>query len=90
MVDDKDIDHVMDLLPKNAVYYFTQATTNRAIPCETVKTDGEKHGLYGECYATVSDAYIKAQSDSAPDDFIFIGGSSYIVADLLTYLENNK
>jgi dihydrofolate synthase / folylpolyglutamate synthase len=90
MVDDKDINHVMDLLPQNAVYYFTQATTHRAIPCERVMTEGEKHNLHGQCYATVSNAYNQAKSEATPDDFIFVGGSSYIVADLLTYLKNNK
>ncbi len=90
MVDDKDIRHVMDLLPKNAVYYFTQATTHRAIPCESVKAEGEKHGLYGRSYATVNEAYSKALNEAAPDDFIFVGGSSYIVADLLTYIKNSK
>ena len=87
MVDDKDINHVMDLLPKNAVYYFTQATTHRAIPCERVKEEGERHGLHGQCFATVGEAYSKAKSDAALDDFIFIGGSSYVVADLLTFIE---
>ncbi len=90
MVDDKDINHVMDLLPKTAVYYFTQATTHRAIPCERVMAEGERHGLHGQCFPTVSEAYDKAKSDAATDDFIFIGGSSYIVADLLTYFGNNK
>lgn len=87
MVDDKDINHVMDLLPKNAVYYFTQATTHRAIPCERVKEEGERHGLHGQSFATVGEAYSKAKSDAALDDFIFIGGSSYVVADLLTFIE---
>ena len=52
--------------------------------------EGEQHGLHGESYATVSEAYAKALNDAAPDDFIFVGGSSYIVADLLTYIKNGK
>lgn len=86
MVDDKDIDHVMDLLPKDAVYYFTRATTKRAIPEETTKNKGEAHGLHGTCYPTVEQAYEQARHDAAEGDFIFIGGSSYVVADLLTAL----
>ncbi len=83
MVDDKDIDTVCGLLPKNAEYYFTQATTHRAIPSERVKQEGEKHGLTGRAYPTVKAAYAAALADSAPDDFIFVGGSSYVVADFL-------
>lgn len=90
MVDDKDIDHVMDMLPKEAVYYFTRATTHRAIPSETVQRKGMEHGLAGRCYATVSDAFDAAMAESGCEDFIFIGGSSYVVADLLTYISREK
>ena len=86
MVDDKDIQHVMEMLPQNAVYYFTRATTKRAIQEERVKQEGGKHGLYGTCFHTVAQAYDQAIHDASPNDFIFIGGSSYIVADLLTFL----
>ena len=86
MVDDKDICHVMKLLPKNAVYYFTQAATKRAISCTRVMELGLEHNLHGESFNNVAEAYNKAINDSAPNDFVFIGGSSYIVADLLTYI----
>lgn len=84
MVDDKDIDRVCELLPKNAIYYFTQASTHRAIPVEKVKEDGEKHQLRGNSYPTVAAAYTAALKDADKDDFIFVGGSSYVVADFLT------
>lgn len=83
MVDDKDIDTVCAMLPENATYYFTQATTHRAIPAEKVKAEGEKHGLKGEAFHSVNEAYDKAIADADADDFIFVGGSSYIVADFL-------
>ena len=83
MVDDKDIDTVMDMLPKNAEYYFTRASSKRAIPEEKVRTTGEAKGLHGKAYPTVKEAYEAAMGDSSPDDFIFVGGSSYVVADLL-------
>ena len=86
MVDDKDINHVMELLPKNAVYYFTQATTHRAIPSEDVMRMGMSHGLSGRCYKSVGAAYDAAMKDAKENDFVFVGGSSYIVADLLTCL----
>ncbi|MGI6232399.1 MAG: bifunctional folylpolyglutamate synthase/dihydrofolate synthase [Prevotella sp.] len=83
MVDDKDINHVMTLLPKNAKYYWTQATSKRAIPKEKVAKLGTEHGLSGESYSSVVEAYHAAIDHASPEDFIFVGGSSYIVADLL-------
>ncbi len=87
MVDDKDLCHVMDMLPQNATYYFTKATTKRAIPESKILCEGTAHGLHGESYPTVADAYQAAINDAAPNDFIFVGGSSYVVADLLTFLK---
>lgn len=86
MVDDKDIDTVCKLLPKDAIYYFTQATTHRAIPAEKVKEEGCLHGLHGQTFSSVKDAYEKALEDADESDFIFVGGSSYIVADFLTWI----
>lgn len=89
MVDDKDIDHVMELLPKNAIYYFTKAETHRAIPEDKVMELGMQHGLKGTTYKNVEAAYEKAFNDADAEDFIFVGGSSYIVADLLTSLNKS-
>lgn len=86
MVDDKDIDRVMTMLPKDATYYFTQASTHRAIPATRVREIALQHGLDGHIYNNVIEAYRAALSDATADDFIFVGGSSYIVADLLTDL----
>ena len=83
MVDDKDIDTVMQMLPRNAVYYFTQAQTKRAIPAADVQAKGLKHGLRGKAFTHVGKAYQQALADASPADFIFVGGSSYVVADLL-------
>lgn len=86
MVDDKDINSVMFLLPKNAIYYWTQAETKRSIKAERVAEIAIKHDLRGEMFDNVEVAYTKALQDSNKDDFVFVGGSSYIVADLLTFL----
>lgn len=86
MVDDKDINSVMFLLPKNAIYYWTQAESKRAIKAERVAEIANKHDLRGEIFDNVEVAYTKALQDSNKDDFVFVGGSSYIVADLLTFL----
>ena len=87
MVDDKDIDTVLAMLPKHACYYFTQASTHRAIPVERVAELARQHQLDGNTYPTVAQAYQTAVADAHPDDFIFVGGSSYIVADLLTDID---
>lgn len=84
MVDDKDISSVMTLLPKDAVYYWAQATSRRAIPSSKVKDLGYQHQLQGNDCGSVANAYRQAMTDAAEDDFIFVGGSSYIVADFLS------
>lgn len=86
MVDDKDMDHVMALLPQDAVYYWTQPSTQRAFPVEKVAECGSEHGLKGYIYPSVIEAYHAALAGSTTEDFIFVGGSSYVVADLLAAL----
>ena len=88
MVDDKDIDTVMNMLPTNATYYFTQAQTKRAIPANIVEEKGKEHHLKGYVFPQVADAYKAALHHANEDDFIFVGGSSYIVADFLTLYDN--
>ena len=86
MVDDKDIRNVLSMLPKNAVYYFTQANNHRAIPAQQVGELAKEYRLPGNTYPTVAQAYEEAKSSASEKDFIFIGGSSYIVADLLCHI----
>lgn len=84
MVDDKDINSVLGLLPRDAVFYFTQAETHRAIPVQRLQALANEKGLTGKAFLSVAEAYDAAINESAKDDFIFIGGSSYVVADYLT------
>lgn len=88
MVNDKDINGVLSMLPKNATYYFTQASVKRAMPCEDIKSLAGSHKLYGNAYPTVSEAYEAAQQECGKNDFVYVGGSSFVVADLLTYLKS--
>lgn len=83
MVNDKDIRGVLGLLPQEATYYFTKASVKRALPEEELKKTAGEFGLHGEAYPTVAEAVRAAQEKSLPKDFIFVGGSSFIVADLL-------
>lgn len=84
MVDDKDMDAVMAMLPKNATYYWTQAETKRAVSSTAIMAKGKEYGLNGTPYPDVISAYRAALTDAASTDFVFVGGSSYVVADLLT------
>lgn len=90
MVDDKDINSVMSLLPKDSEYYFTQASCKRALNSLTVASIAESHGITGKSYNNVGEAYLQARKEADKDDFIFIGGSSYIVADLLAFIAFNS
>lgn len=84
MVNDKDIRGVLALLPQEASYYFTRASVKRALPAEDLASLAAEAGLQGQCYPDVPSAIRAAQEKSLPEDFIFVGGSTFIVADLLT------
>lgn len=86
MVSDKDVRGSLSLFPKEATYYFTQASVKRAMPATEISQIGTEFGLKGGTYPTVAEAYQAALHDALPNDFIFVGGSSFIVADLLTFL----
>ncbi|MGL4520879.1 MAG: bifunctional folylpolyglutamate synthase/dihydrofolate synthase [Phocaeicola sp.] len=85
MVSDKDIESVLQIMPKEATYYFTQADIPRALPAQELQQLAQKHELHGNTYPNVPAAYLAAKELAQTDDFIFIGGSSFIVADLLKF-----
>lgn len=85
MVNDKDVDEVLSLLPRDATFYFTRPSTKRAIPESMIRDKANAQGLDGKCHPTVCDAFMAAKEAATKDDLIFIGGSSYIVADFLTH-----
>lgn len=90
MVNDKDINGVISLLPQNAIYYFTQASVKRALPAEKVKEIANNHGLKGEAYSSVEKALTIAKNNAKENDLIFIGGSTFIVADLIVLYKSHK
>jgi dihydrofolate synthase/folylpolyglutamate synthase len=83
MVSDKDVETVFDMLPKDAVYYFTQANNKRAISHKVLAANAVGYGLSGNSYPSVREAYNAALNVAEEDDFIFVGGSSYVVGDFL-------
>ena len=88
MVDDKDVTHVLQLLSqqlKNGVkYYWTQPSTKRAIPVEKLRDFALEYDLHGNVHYSVKEAYKAAIENAKNNDFVFVGGSSYVVADLLS------
>jgi len=91
MVSDKDVEAVLNMLPReNTEYYFTQASVRRAMPAEEVCRRAEVHGLHGTAYDDVASAYLAAQANAADEDIIYIGGSTFVVADLLTFLASRN
>ena len=90
MVADKDIDAVLAMMPKDARYYFTQASIKRALPAGDMQTKASQFGLQGGAYASVGDALSAARAEASADDFIFVGGSCFIVADLLSAIAQEQ
>lgn len=97
MAGDKDVRASLSLLPKEATYYFTQASVRRAMKAEDIALIGKGLGLKSKTdttgkpiqYPTVGEAYRAALADAGKDDLIFVGGSSFVVADLLCLIHKN-
>ena len=87
MVSDKDIRSVLSMMPHEARYYFTQASVHRAMPAEDIAALGREARLEGSVYPTVTEAFAAARTNAKSNDVIFIGGSTFVVAD---FLKNNK
>lgn len=85
MANDKDADAMLALLPRDAIYYFTRAAIDRALDETELAKKASMHGLQGLTYPTVARALEAARKNADKDDLIFIGGSSFIVADALPY-----
>ncbi len=82
-VNDKSIDDILQILPRNAVYYFTQANIPRAMPAKEVFELASKYYLKGHYFELSKQAFEQAKMDAMPNDIIFIGGSTFVVAELI-------
>ena len=89
-VSDKDISHILNRMPKRATYYFAQPSVARALPRSKLAETAQQFGLHGNTYPSVADAYDAAKADALADDMIYIGGSTFIVADLLSLLKQRN
>ncbi len=83
VVNDKDLDEVLPLFPKNAIYYFCKPNIPRGLEAAILAQKATPFGLNGKIYNSVSAAYEKAKQNAQPTDFIYVGGSTFVVAEIL-------
>ncbi|WP_448699948.1 bifunctional folylpolyglutamate synthase/dihydrofolate synthase [Mucilaginibacter sp. AW1-3] len=83
MVNDKDHSKVLDMLPKDAIYYFCKPDIPRGLEAESLKQKAENFGLHGEVYANVPAAFAAAKQAAEPNDLVFVGGSTFVVAEVV-------
>ena len=90
MVSDKDVDAVLSMMPKDAKYYFTQASVQRAMPAEELAKRAQiMFNVQCSMFNDVPSAYLAAKQNATAKDIIYIGGSTFVLADLLSYLGYN-
>lgn len=83
MVQDKDLNKVLPLLPKEATYYFCKANIPRGLNAQALQQAAQQHQLEGTTYASVKEAFEQAQQQAQAADCIFVGGSIFVVAEVL-------
>lgn len=89
-VSDKDVNAILDLMPHNAEYIFTQASVPRAMDSRKLSDIANSHGITGQVTSNVTEAIKTAITLANEKDFIFIGGSTFVVADALSYFDSSK
>jgi dihydrofolate synthase/folylpolyglutamate synthase len=83
MVNDKDLKSVLPLFPKKAIYYFCKPNLGRGLETSVLKEESAAFGLVGEVFTSVSQAYKSAKENAAFNDCIYVGGSTFVVAEIL-------
>ena len=83
VVDDKNLDTILPLFPKNATYYFCKPNVVRGLDEEELKQKASQYSLVGQTYSSVNEAYKKSLIITSKKDLIFIGGSTFVVAEVL-------
>ena len=83
MVKDKDVSQMLALFPPHAVYYFAKANIPRGMEADDLKSQAALFGLLGKSYRSVRYALAAAKRKAQKDDLIFIGGSTFVVAEIL-------
>ncbi|MGL5111071.1 MAG: glutamate ligase domain-containing protein, partial [Flavobacterium sp.] len=83
VVNDKDLAEVLPLFPKNAIYYFCKPNIPRGLEATILQTESRHFNLNGKVYSSVSEAYTTALKNATPTDFVYVGGSTFVVAEIL-------
>jgi len=83
VVNDKDLDEILPLFPKKAKYYFCKPNISRGLDALILQQKAKDFKLIGKVYNSVSNAYQEAINKSSENDFIYIGGSTFVVAEVL-------
>ena len=83
VVNDKDLERILPLFPKKAKYYFCKPNISRGLEASVLQQKAKEYKLEGKVYNSVSNAYHEAQRLASKDDFIYIGGSTFVVAEIL-------
>jgi len=82
-VNDKNLSSIIKLLPQNATYYFCKPNISRGIDAKELQQFFHKHKFIGDDYASVSEAYIEALKSAKESDLVFVGGSTFVVAEIM-------
>lgn len=83
VVNDKDLEEILPLFPKNAHYYFSRPNISRGLEAEVLQARAKDFGLIGKVYPSISEAYQEVLELSSKKDFIYVGGSTFVVAEIL-------
>jgi dihydrofolate synthase / folylpolyglutamate synthase len=83
VVNDKDLESILDLFPKNATYYFCKPNIPRGLDAQLLQEKSQSYGLMGNAYSSVTEAYLEAKRNAKETDFVFVGGSTFVVAEIL-------
>ncbi|OCB74360.1 bifunctional folylpolyglutamate synthase/dihydrofolate synthase [Flavobacterium crassostreae] len=83
VVQDKNLDEILPILPTDAIYYFSKPNNPRGLEAVVLSQKARRYGLFGGVYDSVANAYAAANARADKEDFIYIGGSTFVVAEIL-------
>ena len=83
MVNDKNLEEILSILPKKAIYYFCKADIERGLNEDLLEAKCKKFQLFGNSYSSVTSAFESAKRNTKKEDLIFIGGSTFVVAEII-------
>ena len=82
-VNDKNLNRILPLFPKNAIYYFAKPNNQRGLSVIELQKIAKKYELFGDVFTSVSEAFVKAKQQASSEDMIYVGGSTFVVSEIL-------